>query len=295
LNDSFPNVRSEAFKAALNLEIAGGGSQTLLFVLGSIHADIRREVLTEVMAQANEPWAWTLLLDFFNDPDAKLREEAFAFTTKKAKEKDLGPLERALAAQHADIRKAAVQALIKKHTPESQALLVRALADQEKEVRQLALEALVSEDARSALKQALDSQHDDVRVRAARALARHGDPVALQPLLDLATAPEPEDQGRRGDWLNLVESALGGLADLGDPSALAQVVPLRDSKQPTIRKAAAWALVWMAIPNHLETLRQALQHSDPQVKYHAALGLAFAGDPLVASLVFSEQASPVLS
>src|SRR5262249_61571829 len=47
--------------------------------------------------------------------------------------------------------------------------------------------------------------------------------------------------------------------------------------------------------HHPETLRQALQHADPQVKYHAALGLAYAADPLVASLVFSAPAAEVLS
>src|SRR5262249_32786044 len=138
LNDSFLSVRSEAFKASLNLQIGGGGVKTLLVVMQSIRADIRREVLTEAMAKANEPWAWTLLLEFFNDPDPKLREEAFAFATKKSKE--LQPLEAGLASQHADIRKQAVQGLIKKHTEPAQAPLIRALADSEKEKRQLGLD-----------------------------------------------------------------------------------------------------------------------------------------------------------
>src|SRR5207248_1126378 len=85
LNDSFADVRSEAFKSALNLQIAGGGAGTLRFVLQSVHADIRREVLTEVMAQINEPWAWSLLLTFFNDADPKLREDALAFAQKRSK------------------------------------------------------------------------------------------------------------------------------------------------------------------------------------------------------------------
>ena len=71
LNDSFPAVRSEAFKAALNLNVGGGGPETLRFALNSIHADVRREVLTEVMAQVGQPWVWDLLLGFFNDPDPK--------------------------------------------------------------------------------------------------------------------------------------------------------------------------------------------------------------------------------
>ena len=78
LNDAAPAVRTEAFKAALNLKIAGGGRPTLRFALRSVHADVRREVLTEVMAQPDEPWATPLLYEFFNDPDPALRAEAFA-------------------------------------------------------------------------------------------------------------------------------------------------------------------------------------------------------------------------
>src|SRR5262249_46338039 len=152
----------EAFKAALNLQAAGGGVRTLRFVLQSIHADVRREVLTEVTAQAQESWAWNLLLEFYNDPDPALREEAFAVAVRKTKE--LPPLEAGLLAQYADVRRRAVDALIKKHAAAAQALLVKALADADKDVRQLALGALVGDDARGPLTQALASPYADVRV-----------------------------------------------------------------------------------------------------------------------------------
>lgn len=293
LNDSFAGVRTEAFKAALNLQVAGGGVRTLRFLLQSVHADVRREVLTEVTAQVQEPWAWELLLEFCNDPDPSLREEAFAVAVRKNKE--LPPLEAALRAQYADVRRRAVDALVKKHTAAAQALLVRALGDADKDVRQPALGTLVGADARGPLAEALASPHADVRVRAARALARHGDAAALAPLLALATAPEPAERERRADWLALVEAALEGLAELGDPAALAPLLPLLQSGHASVRKLTARALAWVALPHHLEPLRQALQHTDPQVKYHAALGLAYAGDAAVASLVFSDPAAAVLS
>src|SRR5262249_37268695 len=157
-------------------------------------------------------WAWTQLLEFFNDPDPKLREEAFAFTLKKTKE--LGPLEAGLMSQHTDIRKQSVEGLIKKQTDAAQGLLVRALADREKDVRQKALEALAAADARPALTQALRSEHPDVRIRAARAMARHGSNEALAPLLTQISTPEPEEKERVADWQALVEEALTGLADL---------------------------------------------------------------------------------
>lgn len=293
LNDNFAGVRAEAFKAALNLQIAGGGVNTLRFALESVHADVRREVLTEVMAQANEPWAWSLLLEFYNDHEPRLRAEAFEFAVKKSKE--LEPLSAALRSQFADVRKRAVDALVKKHTDASQALLVGALSDADGEVRHAALAALVNADARAPLAAALASPHADVRVQAARALARHGDAICLEPLLALATAAEPAERERVADWASTVESALDGLATLADVAALPHLTPLLHSAHPGIRKAAAAALVWVALPNHAETLRQALQHSDVQVKYRAALGLAFAGDASVAALVFSDAARPVLS
>jgi ParB family chromosome partitioning protein len=292
LNDSFPGVRGEAFKASLNLQASGGGVRTLRFVLHSVHADVRREVLTEVMAQVQQPWAWNLLLEFYNDPDPKLREEAFAFAVRKNKE--LPPLEAALTSQYVDVRKQAVDGLIKKHTAAAQALLVRALADPDKDVRQQALGALVGDDAHGPLTGALASPYADVRVRAAQALARHGAPQALAPLLALASAPQPAEKERRDDWRSLVEGALAGLAELGDPSALATVVPLLHSEYDSVRKAAAYALAWVAAPHHTEALRQALQHADPGVRYRAALGLAVAGDPLVAALVFSDEAKAAI-
>jgi ParB family chromosome partitioning protein len=285
LNDSFAGVRNEAFKAGLNLQVSGGGVHTLRFLLQSIHADVRQEVLNEVTAQINEPWAWNLLLEFFNDAEPRVRQEAF--TTAVRKDKELPPLQAALRSHYPDLRRQAVEALVKKHTAASQALLVQALADADKDVRQRALEALVGADARGSLAEALASPHADVRVRAAKALARHGDRAAREPLLALAAAPEPAERERQADWQAQVEAALEGLADLGDPAALATLVPLLQSSQPSLRKLTAKALAWVALPHHLETLRQALQHSDSQVKYHAALGLAYAGDPLVASLVFS--------
>ena len=58
---------------------------------------------------------------------------------------------------------------------------------------------------------ALRNPHADVRLRAGRALARHGEPEAYGPLYELARAPEPEEPERRKEWLELAESALRAL------------------------------------------------------------------------------------
>ena len=128
-------------------------------------------------------------------------------------------------------------------------------------------------------------------------MARHGNPVALQPLLRLATAPEPQQQERQAEWAAQADQALEGLAELGGPEAL----PGADTaagQQAQIRltpQAGRARSSWSARPDTLDTLRTALQHADPQVKYHAALGLAYAGDAFVTSLVFSEEAKKVLT
>ncbi|WP_406694960.1 HEAT repeat domain-containing protein [Singulisphaera sp. Ch08] len=292
LNDSFESVRNEAFKATLNLQLAGGGAGTLRFVGRSIHAAVRREVLTETMAQVSQPWGWDLLLEFFNDPDPTLRDDAFEFANKKTK--GLEFLDAGLSSRYPDIRKRSVEALVKKRTKAAQALLVRAVGDEDRDVRLAALESLVVADARPELAKALDNPHADVRLRAARALAGHGDVAALQPLLALATEPEPLEAERKGDWAKRVESALDGLGELGDPAALTSIIPQLDSPNGSIRAHAASALIWVARPETLDALRQALSHADPKVKYNAALGLAYAGESSVAPIVFSIQAREFL-
>jgi ParB family chromosome partitioning protein len=292
LNDSAPGVRSEAFKSALNLKIAGGGPETLRFALQSIHPDVRRESLTEVVAQEKEDWSAPLLYEFFNDADQGLRAEAFGFATKKNKE--IPVLETALASRYPDARKLAVDALIKKHSKAAQQVLLKAIADADREVRLMAVNALIDDDAKAALKEAMKSDRPDIRVRAAAALARHGDATTFDVLKALATDPEPRERERVSDWVEVVELALLGLGELGDPKALGVVLPVLESPHTRLRKAAATALVWVVRSDTVSVLRTALQHTDADVKYRGALGLAYLGDATVAPLIRSEAGGKVI-
>lgn len=288
LNDAAASVRGEAFKAVLNMKLGGDDAGTIRFAGQSVHADIRREALTEVMAQINQDWAWPILLDFFNDPDSKLRDEAFEFAAKKNKELEL--LQTALKSKYVDIRRKAVEGLIKKRIPAAQKLLVNALGDPEKEVRRFALSALIDAEARDELVNALAAPHDDIRVWTARALAAQGDSAALPVLRELATRPKPEQKERESDWAGLVAEALLGLHQLGDEAALRDVLPLLESTVADIQANAAWALVGMARPSLLEQLRPLLQHQAAAVKYRVALAMALAGDAQAAPLVFAADA-----
>lgn len=294
LNDSSAAVRSETFKACLNQKVGGGEGDSLRFILRSLHADIRREVLTEVMANIKEAWAEELLFELFSDPDPTLRKDAFEFAVKKAKPSDLEPLSEALESKYADIRLAAVKELIKKQTPSAQAKLLPAVSDPDLNVRQAALEALIHADAEDELSQAMESAYIDVRLRSAGARARIGDIRALKPLLDLVSQPEPQEKEKLQAWVLVVAEALKALGELGDVAAFDAVGPHLESKHQSLRLAAAQALVGMATPELSNALKPRLQYSDAEIKYRAALGLAYCGDPLGASLVFSDQGKSLL-
>jgi len=297
LNDGFPAIRREAFKSALNLNFAGGGVKTLRFLTQSAQEDVRREVLIEVQALTQSSpeeallGAGPLLLEFLNDPAPALRTEAFEFATEKLKGRELGPLRVALEAAHQDIRLLAVQSLAKKPSESAQGLLLKALDDPAREIRDAALSALVTEDAQQALTKALGNPHPEVRVRAATARARHGDSFSRQPLLNLATTPEPQEKERQAEWEKLAVEALEGLAVLGDPSVWSELDALFASSRSKIRGAVARVL--REVPRGLPPGRLAslLQHSDPQVREAAALALALNGDPVSAGFVFSGKTS----
>lgn len=295
LNDPAQPLRNEALKAGLNLNIAGDVAATLRFLLSSSQADVRRDVLTEVMAQITQPWAEAILFEMFQDADAALRREAFDFAVGRAKRSELAPLEAALGSRHEDIRLATIEALGKRHTRAAQDVLMRAIADPKPAVRLAAIERLVADDAVNALREALTSERDDVRVRAAGALARRGDREILPTLLEVVARPEPEEKERSADWQTLVSSALSALAELGDAFAVDAIRPLVENKHQDIRRAAAQALAQCAGADHAEALRDAMRQSDPHVKVWAAWGLALAGDEAALPVVFSEESKGILS
>ncbi|MCA9661427.1 MAG: HEAT repeat domain-containing protein, partial [Myxococcales bacterium] len=290
LGDAGRSVRSEAFKAVLNLEIDGGGAASLRFALRSLHADIRREVLGEVIGQIEQGWAWELLLELFSDPDAGVRSEAFEFAMKRTKGIGEEPLQAALSGPYPDLRLAATDILSKRKAPGVQELLAKAARDDDEKVRSLAIDALLVNDADDALVAAMASPHADVVVRAAAARATHGDPRALPALLGVLREEEPEIPALQAKWHNRIIAALKGLAELADPGARSTILPFLEHKDSSLRAAAIEALAGVARPDDAESLaalQAALQHADAAVRQGAALGLALCGDLSGASILFS--------
>lgn len=294
LNDPDSSVSGEGFKAALNLQIAGDNVETLQFVLGSVHASVRREVLTEAMAQDAEPWAWKLLLELLSDPDPQIRLDAYEHALKKTKSRDVAPMQAALASRYVDVRKRAVESLIKLGNEAAQTALAAAVDDADEEVRTLALRSLLAQNS-EVLAKALESRYLDVRLLAASAGAFMHHPAAREPLLAAASEPRPEKNDDRKLWAKNVLIALTGLGVLGDPQCVERLLPLLQYAESELRKATAEALVWCAAPSNVEALKGQLQHSDEQVKFRIALALMLCGDEIAGTLVFSPAAAKALT
>jgi len=168
LNDPAESIRNEAFKFALNSKFDGGDEKTLRFLLGSSHADVRREVLNETMAEENQEWAQTLILELLSDPNKGVRSDAFSFLKQKYEKKTtIDWLSAAIASDHVDIRKSACQSLIKNGTDPALDILAAAIHDDDEDIRQLVLKSLIQQGSTDALVACLDSQHVGIRLSAA--------------------------------------------------------------------------------------------------------------------------------
>lgn len=295
LNDDDDSVSGEAFKTSLGLKIDGTSDATLRFTLNSVRPSVRSEVLTETMAHDKHDWANQLLVDLLDDPSAKIRMDAYEHILKKGKGRDIAPMQAALASRFMDVRLRATESLIKLKTKASQATLLTAIEDEEPAVRQQALDALINRDAVEDIQKAMSSRHTDVRLQAACARAMFHDADAKAPLLETATATEPERDADKAQWQKDAVVALNGLGMLGFEEFVPELLPLLESKHEGIRVGAVSAISRCARPSQIELLTPALQHSDPKVSYRIALGLAFCEEPSVLPVVFSDKASKVLT
>ncbi|GAB5407105.1 MAG: hypothetical protein Aurels2KO_53360 [Aureliella sp.] len=290
LNDADAKVRSEAFKATLTLELCDEPAETLKFILGSTHADVRREVLTEAMAQDREPWALELLEQLLSDANDAIRHDAFEHLNQRTKGRDAATIQLGLGSQYADLRLDATRRLAKLKTDQAQDALLGAIHDEDREIRLLAIESLVTRGASELLHEALDSQYVDLQVAAAVALARIGDQAVLQTLYDIVLEEEPEAKHEKELWVEHVVSALGGIGCLRPSEAAENLRPLIASKHATIRRSAARAIAESSAESDSPTLVSMLQHDDESVVYAAAYGVGLQASDFARPIVFTEKA-----
>ncbi len=291
LNNTEAKVRSEAFKTLLKVDDSEL-ENTLRQMLECHYPDIRREVQTELMGLSKQKWAWSLLLTLVNDPDPNTGEETFQYCLQKTKGKDVAPMAAAIESRHKRVVEQAIKVLISKPSKESQALLIKASEHSDKATRKLAVDALIDSNAESLLNTLMDNEHADVRLSAAKALAKQGNTNTLVIFQQQLEQPLPEDKKAQGNWQINVIHSLNGLQELGHTNGLAMTLSFLEHDEATIRKAAARAMVTCSM-NHsdLSTLKDLLQHRDKEVSERAAFALVLNGHDYI-DRVFS---SPVLS
>ena len=163
LDDAEARIRNDAFKAVLRLEIDGAGEGALRFALQSLHDDVRRDVLTELMSEVRQEWAWALLLERMSDSSSALRSEAFAFARKQGKAREPDAILAALQSSYVDTRLEAVEVLSARVDDRARPLLIQALDDDDEQVRNKAFGALQRAAETEAMVRALQSRHADVR------------------------------------------------------------------------------------------------------------------------------------
>ncbi len=147
--------------------------------------------------------------------------------------------------------------------------LLAALGDQREEIRRAAMRGLgalwgIQEVSR------LGSENDSVRWEAAKALARLGEPRAIEPLI---AALRDEDSDVRRE-------AAEALARLGEPRAIEPLIAALRDEDSGVRCETAWVLGRLGDPRTVEPLIAALRDEDWEVRQAAAEALeAAAGAP----------------
>jgi HEAT repeat protein len=287
LADRREQVRSAALKMAL--ELGGSDPQRVLRVVArSPYADVRRQVLSELAAKAQEPWAWQLLLQMLDDPDARLRTEAFAMAGARAGGAGVQHLAWSMTGPHEGLKLLAIEALRERRGRAVRALIAGALQGGDGRVQDAAIEALVDAEAEELLVGALHSPDTLLRARVGLALARTGHEAASAPMLALLSGPGPEPAETEAHRTLRLCLALEALSELGTPAAQPLAAPCLSDPNEGVRRAATACLAAVsdpAQPAQAQTLRRSLGSQDPEEAAYAALGLALLGEPWDAEAV----------
>nr|HEX4317116.1 tetratricopeptide repeat protein [Kofleriaceae bacterium] len=143
------------------------------------------------------------------------------------------------------------------------------------------------------LLEALRDEKDANQQRAAvKVLGHLGNKGAAAPLVHLARQEPPKDQRRIGTLTESVErevrvEALIAAGRLGDPSVLADVMPLVDNPEKAMREAATFTLGRSGDKRAVAPLVKALGDHQASVQIIACLGLAQLDDPRVGPALVS--------
>jgi HEAT repeat protein/beta-lactamase regulating signal transducer with metallopeptidase domain len=168
----------------------------------------------------------------------------------------------------------------RKADPRTVAALTAALKDVDAEVREAAMHALIQlrdPGIFEPLVAALRDASADIREQAAMGLAQLRDPRALEALSAALGDQSP----------SVREQVVFALGQLGDKSSGAALAKALKDESPSVREQAAFALGQLRDPAHFDALAAALKDGSADVREHAAFALAEMGDPRAVSPLIS--------
>lgn len=293
LNDPFAAIRQETVKVCLNRQLAGDVPSTLRLLGQSHYEDVHREVLNELMAKSVVlpalDWVEPQLLTLFDNDFSSIRVSALQFATKEKKRFDIQQaLAAAVNSRFVDTRKEAFKYLQANKSKANQKHLAALVNDSDKDLRQKALKSLIDGKHKEPIQQALQSDYDDVRVLAAKNLAKWGDDV-YEVLVALLERPEPNVEKDKKYWIDIACEALEGLRILSDTRAFSIVQTCLKHESAKVAEQAAEALPNVVLPKHADALIKLQSDERQKIRAYATYALALMGNEAAETLLSDRQ------
>lgn len=295
LNNPFPALRQETFKACLNRKLGGSEVETLTLLLESTFENIHKEVLNELMTKSKVlpaiDWIEPALFGLFNNPFKGIRIDAFNFGLKEKKRfKNNGVLIAATASQFSDVRLAVLNHIRQKPSKVKQQHLQILLDDKEESLRSEAIKMVLLSGNKEVIIGAMDSPYDDVQVKAAMVLASFGDKRSYAVFDRLLSREKPKKSADRTHWQMMQVLSLIGLGTLADDVGFDQVINSLKKEDDKLVASAAKALPWVTNTSHSEALYTLQKDERETVRVNASFSLAMLGDKAAIQPLANESA-----
>ena len=254
---------------------------TLRRAVASVHADVRRWAVDELIRQARQSrgWAKELLITRVGDSAAEVGLAAYEALTKEDADKKRP--EYHLAALHspaAEVRLAGLKGALDATDPaplRSRLIELLQVEDAAQFIAAIeALDKLLPSDAH-AFALAFDSPFYLLRVRAGELCGKRRDARAVGPMQKLLSIAKT-DHDRPSDSLR--QRSASALADVGDPASIPFLTALLRDDDPLMREHGARGLAAACQSGNPQPLVEALAHADLAVRSWAADGLSKLGD-----------------
>lgn len=280
LDDETEDVRREAVRTLWAWH-SKRPETTLRRAVTSVHPDIRRWAVDELVRQARQSRAWAreLLIERVGDSAAEVGLAAYEALTKEEADKKRSNYHlAALDSPAIEVRLAGLKGALETTDPAPlRNRLIELLQAEEAPQFLAAIEALdklLPNDAQ-AFTLAFASPFDLLRVRAGELCGKRRDSRAVGPMQALLSIPKT-DHDRPADALR--QRAASALADVGDPASIPFFTTLLRDDDPLVREHGARGLATACQNGREQPLVDALAHADLAVRSWAADGLAKLGD-----------------